>query len=244
MTQASASSTFNSYYQVYKASRDPKQEILEEYETILKELKKEDKQQNTFKEASAEEQDNTITKDGLIKLRNDYDELIKDTKSKNFIKNNIRRLVLYLYTELPPLRSQDYINTKYIDEDEFNFMDLENSILKIKGGKVQNSIRNIEIPTELLEVIKQTKENVKSNFLIPKIRDLNSNMKNDTFTHFANNIFGGKKISSTKLRNLFVSDLIDKNANANTRKNIAKTMGHSIDTQNSVYTKYSKVLHN
>jgi hypothetical protein len=243
-TQASASSTFNSYYQVYKASINPKPEILEQYEEALKILKKDDTEKQTMRTATEEEKENTITKEELIELRKQYDILAKDKKSKNYIKNNLRRLILHLYTEIAPLRSQDFINTKFIDDENYNFMDIENKELKIKSGKVENSKRNIYIHDELLQVIKETKENIKSNFLIPKIRDLNTNMKNDAFTHFVNNIFGGKKISSTKLRNIYISDMIDNKATAKQRKATAKLMGHGLSTATNIYTKYSKTLHN
>jgi integrase len=242
-TQSSASSTFNTYYQVYKASINPKPEILEQYEEALKILKKDDTEKQTMRSATEEERENTITKEELIELRKEYDILAKDKTSKNYIKNNIRRLILYLYTELPPLRSQDYINTKFINQEGYNFLDIQNKELKIKSGKVENSIRDIYIHDELLEVIKETKENIKSQFLIPKVRDLNTNMKNDAFTHFVNNIFGGKKISSTKLRNIYISDMIDNKATAKQRKATAQLMGHGLNTATSIYTKYSKTLH-
>jgi hypothetical protein len=243
-TQASASSTFNSYYQVYKASREPNEKIIKEYEEVLKILKKDDRQKQTMREATDEEKENTITKQELIELRKQYDILAKDKNNKNYIKNNIRRLILYLYTELPPLRSQDYINTKYINEDGFNFMDIENKNLKVKQGKVENSIRDIYINDDLLQVIKETKNNVDSDYVIPKIRNVKENMTNSAFTHFFNNIFDGKKISSTKLRNIFISDMIDNKATAKQRIATAEIMGHGLGTATSIYTKYSKVLHN
>jgi hypothetical protein len=242
-TQASASSTFNSYYQVYKASREPNEKIIKEYEEVLKILKKDDREKQTMRAATDEEKQNTITKQELIELRKQYDILAKDKNNKNYIKNNIRRLILYLYTELPPLRSQDYINTKYIDEDGFNFMDIENKNLKVKQGKVENSIRDIYINDDLLQVIKETKNNVDSDYVIPKIRNVKENMTNSAFTHFFNNIFDGKKISSTKLRNIFISDMIDNKATAKQRIATAEIMGHGLSTATSIYTKYSKILH-
>jgi hypothetical protein len=52
-----------------------------------------------------------------------------------------------------------------------------------------------------------------------------------------------KNVSSSMLRKCFISDKIDEGITAEERKKTAKIMGHSVGTQQSIYSKFSDVLH-
>ena len=71
------------------------------------------------------------------------------------------------------------------------------------------------------------------------MKNTNEHMNNSSFTKFLNNLFG-KSISSSRLRNIFSSYYNDSNLSIEERRKNANVMAHSLKTQQTVYTKYSK----
>ena len=148
--------------------------------------------------------------------------------------------VLYLYTEIPALRSQDYINTSFNSKNSTHYINLNKKELIIKEGKTTNktNTRIIDIPDIVITIIKISN----SIWLIPKLKNTNEHMNNSSFTKFLNNLFG-KSISSSRLRNIFSSYYNDSNLSIEERRKNANVMAHSLKTQQTVYTKYSQKLH-
>jgi len=184
-----------------------------------------------------------ITLDELLQLRSKYDSLVD--KNPSNINNQLSRLLLYFYTEIPPLRSQDLINTIYDDKPndrELNYIDLKARVLHIVSGKSKNSIRDIKLPDTLVKIAKKTKEIVKSQYLFPRLKNIEQRMTNSNFTHFFNKVLG-KKISSSKLRNIIASKYYDDGMTDKQRADLARDMGHSLQVNQTVYTKYSRLLH-
>jgi len=184
-----------------------------------------------------------ITMDELMDIRNKYDAYANDKPENKTLQ--LGRLLLYFYTEIPPLRSQDLINTIYDDkpnDDELNYLDLKKRVLHIVAGKSKNSIRDITLPDTLVKIAKITKDRVGSNILFPNVRNITKHMTNSNFTHFFNNVLG-KKISSSKLRNIIASKYYDDGMTDEQRAKLARDMGHSLQVNQTVYTKYSKLLH-
>ena len=162
----------------------------------------------------------------------------------------LRRLILALYKFIPPLRPQDYVNTAYKGEEEApNYIDLENKVLVISEGKrtTTENTRRIPLPDALVGIIRETKEKLGSKWLIPMASDLNRPMERTAFTHFLQKTFAKENlpanIGATRLRNMKVSKLVDEGASAAELKETAKTMGHTVATQQMTYTKDSKRLH-
>jgi len=187
----------------------------------------------------------TITMDELLELRNKYDQLANEKDNLKDSNTQLGRLLLYLYTEIPPLRSQDYINTIYGDkpnEKGLNYIDLKKGKIHIVSGKSKNSIRVINLTDTLKKIIKITKDRIDTNYLIPRLKNKKEPMSNSNFTHFFNKILG-KKISSSKLRNIMASEYFDNGFTSEEKAEIAKIMGHSYNTNQQIYTKYSKALH-
>ena len=149
-----------------------------------------------------------------------------------------------LYTEIPPLRSQDYINTSFNSKNSTNYINLNKKELVIQEGKTTNktNTRIIDIPDNVINIIKKVKKISKSIWLIPMIKNTNEHMKNDTFTKFLNKLFG-KNISSSRLRNIFSSYNNDSNSSIEEIRKNANIMSHSLQTQQKVYTKYGKIIH-
>lgn len=199
-----------------------------------------------IKEAKEEDKNNVLSVDDIIKIKEKYKEQYAD---KPNLKNALSLLVLYLYTEIPPLRSQDYINTSFDFTETPNFISIKDKALFIREGKRTNinNARKINLNTNIIKAISNVKKEVeklgfKNKWLIPKIYDPNTNMKNDTFSKFLNSIFG-KGISSSKLRNIYASHYTDTGINAEERQEKADIMGHTVSTNLLTYNKFSKRLH-
>lgn len=185
--------------------------------------------------------DNEITVESIIELRNEKE---KQFNEKPNLRLGLQLQVLYLYTEIPPLRSQDYINTSFDKNESINYIDFASKELVIREGKTTTKAnsRIIDIPDNVIKIINRVKELSQSKWLIPLVQTPTEHMKNDSFTKFLNGIFG-KNISSSRLRNIFVSSYNDNNMNIDERKQKANIMGHQLSTSQAVYTKYSKKLH-
>lgn len=185
---------------------------------------------------------NQISVNDILLLRNKIEE--KFIKKPN-LRVGLQLQLLFLYTEIPPLRSQDYINTSFDKNESINYIDLEKKHLIIMEGKTTNksNTRILDIPERVINIIKKVKELSNSIWLIPKVQNPNEKMPNDTFNKFMNTIFQNKKISASRLRNIFISYYNDKNMNVKDRKNIAQIMGHQLKTSQIIYTKFSKKIH-
>jgi hypothetical protein len=241
MQSTNKASYLNAIYNVYKEYPKHSKRVLEKYKIELDGLRQVESSNRVYTPATEKEKDNSISKEELLSKRDEYDALANSNKDDVSIQ--IKRLILYLYTEIAPLRNQDYCNCSFSKDDNMNYIDLYNKKLVVIDGKSINSKRDIDLNDTLLSIISNTKDNVKSKFLIPMITDINKQMKSDNFTHFLNNIFDGKKISSSRLRSLYVSKMIDNKTSAKERKMIAKTMAHSIGTQETIYSRDSNLLH-
>ena len=86
--------------------------------------------------------------------------------------------VLYLYTEIPALRSQDYIDTSFNSKNSTNHINLNKKELIIKEGKTTNktNTRIIDIPDIVITIIKKVKSISNSIWLIPKLKNTNEHI--------------------------------------------------------------------
>lgn len=168
-------------------------------------------------------------------------------------------IILCLYTELPPLR-KDYIDLKVVEissnfEEEIKKLDksLNYILYSSKEGKlVLNNYKTdkfykakiIEIPSGLLEKILGFEKLKKQLFKDTELKSgnllLNNNLEalsSNNLTKKFNSIFYPKKISTTMLRKIYISE---KYPVINTYREMLKDsqiMGHSIDMQKKVYSK-------
>ena len=107
--------------------------------------------------------------------------------------------------------------------------------------------RVIKLPDEVVTVMQRVKSLFDSEWLIPMVKDAAKPMSGSGFTHFLERVIGKSlgpdNVGASRLRNLYVSRLDDTDATADERKEAARVMGHSVGTQQTVYTKHSKKLH-
>ena len=157
-------------------------------------------------------------------------------------------VVLSLYTKIQPRRNQDYLNmlvVKKWSEDmsaDHNYLDLTGNQFvfnKYKTAK-KYGVQKIAIPSDLLDILvpylkhnplwKESKGKVAVPFLVSPggvpITALNG------ITRILNKIFG-KKIGSSMLRHIFLSDKYS--ALKDDMADDAAAMGHSVAEQQNTY---------
>ena len=213
---------------------------LEKFQPILTDLKY-DKE---FQEPSEKEEENKLSKADLIKLRDEWKGKLTD----KFTKFDLYYVLLSLYTYMQPLRSQDYVNSflsiierKDLLEGKQNHISLETKKLYLFDYKTVScyGTRIIDLPNELIQILKEFKEKSSSQYVIcsPKGNKLEANSFNRLF-HEATK---GKQFSCNMARKCFVSEGIEKPIAE--RKADARVMAHSMSTAAARYSKLSKSFH-
>ena len=213
---------------------------LEKFQPLMTDLKY-DKE---FQEASEKEEENKLSKADLIKLRDEWKGKLTD----KFTKFDLYYVLLSLYTYMQPLRSQDYVNSflsiierKDLLEGKQNHISLETKKLYLFDYKTVScyGTRIIDLPNELIHILKEFKEKSSSQYVIcsPKGNKLEANSFNRLF-HEATK---GKQFSCNMARKCFVSEGIEKPIAE--RKADARVMAHSMSTAAARYSKLSKSFH-
>ena len=196
----------------------------------------------SYTPANKKDLSNKIDLNYVIQKREEYQKNVTDT----FHTNDMYHLQSCLYSYLPPLRSQDYydtvIKTDTTDLEKDNYYDLETKQLIINNCKTTKSKgqRVIDVPDELADEISKFHERSKSSYMI--CTRTGHKLDANSFRKSMHRCLK-KDISSSMLRNCFISSKIDEGITAEERKRTAKIMGHSVATQQAIYSKFSDVLH-
>jgi integrase len=226
---------YNNYYE----------KVSEEYTNLL--TMQEATSQQLIKQISPEEFDEVYEHYKTI-----YD-VNTITDDENYV-DSLKYLIISLYKYIPPLRPQVYLNTTFEEFEEtypdLNVIDLDSKTILIKSAKTlkRGKTQVVQIPKPLISLISAIHDKYNTVYLITQLSNVNEPMSNDNFSHIFSRMFFdviGREISPNNIRNSFVSDLIDEKGLTNTdeRRKIAKVMGHSVNTQNNIYSKYSTLVH-
>jgi len=180
-------------------------------------------------------------------VKKTFDELDEQITDDFNPKIDIPYVALAFFVFLPPLRVQDYVNTMLLNKtnkEGQNYINLKEGVMVINEYKTSKKYgtRKILLPPPLLDILKDYKKKSNTKWLIPKMYGENNEpMSVSSFTHLLNRTLDNK-ISTTELRRAYVSqEVINKDMKGKERKNTAKAMGHSVSTQNEIYSKYSKL---
>lgn len=195
--------------------------------------------------ATEKEKEKLITLEEVIKIRESHKKNLK----KLFNNYDVYYVLLCLYTMLPPLRSQDYCNSYLFDnsdeiENKENYLCLTKKKLIIKSSKTSKNYgtKEIDIPDDLINILKTFKEKSGSEYVICSTKK--KKLTEHNFVSLFKDAMNGKNISSSAMRKIFISEkVIDNNMKPEERKEVAKIMGHCLSTQTNTYSKYSKLLH-
>lgn len=173
-----------------------------------------------------------------------YDEIIKIAQS--LPKGSQERLLLMMYTEIPPVRS-DYVQTRIFtresqsDKCSGNYIILTKKnprliLNKYKTAKTYKTL-TIDIPPTLYKEIKNSLEEKSRDYLFVSSRTGEPFEEANTFNKWANRtlkkITNKPKFSISMLRHIFITrrDLKLEEKSGLEQEKIAKLMGHSIEQQ-------------
>jgi integrase len=202
---------------------------------------------------SNKEESNWITREEIY-------ELIKKLKSKTNNKNLTPRqivdtyqqhLVLNLYTQLPPIRN-DYADVKIVQnsfdekciDTNYNYIVIDEKILVLCNYKTAKyyGTKKIPLPDPLMELIIEYQKIKKDllgysgDFLLINTTN-KTQMNTNTLTKYLNKIFSPKKVSSTILRKVYLSEKYPITYSMSEMQADAAVMGHNIAIARQVYTK-------
>lgn len=223
---------YRKYCDIYKIKVDPK------IEQLVKNLNV----QNSYKEPSKKESDNKVNLKYIEQFRDTYKNKLKS----NFTIYDVYYLICSLYTYMLPLRSQDYYDTVIYNGDNpvenKNYYHVGKKELVLGVGKnIRNiGIRTIKIPDILHDVIMDFHNKSESEYLICSSKK--TKLNESSFSQTFNNCLK-KKVSSSMIRKCIMSDKIDAGMSAKERKDASVIMGHSLQTQQLTYSRFSDVLH-
>ena len=194
---------------------------------------------------SEKEKKNWVTKeeiDTILKtLKDKISKMDMDNLSRNDKDIIQQHLIISLYIGeyIPPMRN-DYagmkISTKDIKTENYINMETKQIILNQYKTDKTYGTKIIAIPDYIYTLIKRWLQYNNSGYLLVNINKFDPMTKNG-LTKYIQKIFKPKNVSTTILRKVYLSTKYPVVYNRKDMKNDAYIMGHSIDTQQSIYTK-------
>ena len=170
-----------------------------------------------------------------------YDQLLeKRNKTK---KGSQSRLLLFMYTEIPPVRNdyhllKIYKSKPHYDTGNYVIIDEKNPMIILNDFKTDKTYEQIKIkiPDTLFDEIKESLKETPREYLFVSTRNKKPYENDNTFSRWANRTLKSlfaNNINLTTLRHIYISrrDLKLENKSGLERKEIAKIMGHSLEQQ-------------
>lgn len=240
-----------------KKPKTPKA-IIKKWEKYFDQVCKDYADKSKYKESTEKEKANHMPMSEIRDILTTYEIKAKQIEKQESLSvtdmiTYEKYILLYLYTTLPPLRSEDYYKMLLTISRKDNYINLKTKTMYIKVYKTSKTYgtRKIKLTPELNDVIKnwvaiQKKFNpdIETVYLMPTISSkLLKPQSQQGFTDLLNRIFAPKKISSGMLRKIYISELIDKQLSPDERKEITKIMGHSLEMQEFIYSRFSDRVH-
>ena len=204
---------------------------------------------------SAKEETNWITREETLDLIQKLKEKIDLGKltPRQKVDTYQQYLVLNLYTQLPPVRN-DYVDVKIIsgkdsfDEDKidtaYNYINFSNNTLYMCNYKTAKFYGNqkINIPDSLMVIIKEYEKikkeifNYSGPFMLINTTN-KTQMNTNTLTKYINKIYFPKKVSTTILRKVYLSEKYPITHSMSEMQADAACMGHNVAIARQIYTK-------
>lgn len=232
--------------------------VIKKWEKYFDNVCKEYADKSKYKESSEKEKANHIPMSDIKDILATYEKKAKQIeKQDTFTVTDMiiyeKYIILYLYTTIPPLRSEDYYKMLLTISRKDNYINLKTKMMYIKVYKTSKTYgtRKIKLTPELNNVLKKWVEiqkkfnpEIETIYLMPTISSkLTKPQSQQGFTDLLNRIFAPKKISSSMLRKIYISEIIDKQLSPDERKEITKIMGHSLEMQEFIYSRFSDNIH-
>lgn len=245
------------------------QEAYEKYQKLYDKINKATKKSLQYAEPTEAEKEDYIPFTEVIRIREEYAKRVRDLDKEEYNADELRLfqkyLLLSLYTYIPPLRGEEYINSLILppslspksnkekhyqhltQELNKNLIDIQNKKIVVAYYKTSGNygLRYITIPKKLIEIIELSKKHNETNILLPNIQKLMKNIAEPITTgHLLTifySIFEPRQISTSMLRKIYISDYLSKCKDPSKRKKLAYQMGHSLENQEFIYSRFKKI---
>lgn len=194
------------------------------------------------------EKDNWISIDE-IKTKIDSLRKLINANPHNIIDIFQQYLILNLYTLLPPLRN-DYAGDMILLKNDSKSNESCNRIILSKKEMILCEYKTsktygkkiIVLPDDLVRILEEwlvlrKQREINSNFLLIKITNYNEKMSKNLLTKYLNKIFYPKKISTTILRKVYLSEKYPVIHTYREMQKDAYIMSHDINTAKLIYSK-------
>lgn len=226
-------------------------EALDYYQNLFDKISEKAAYERKYPIPTEEELENWLPWSQIVKLANDYKKKVTQEPY-----DYLKYLVLSLYTQIPPLRGQDYLNSiimkvenptdyhRLLQITQKNIFDLTNKQLIISHYKTEKTHgrRTIDIPKQLIPIVENWFRITGSQNLIPNLQNKSEPMTQQAFTDLLFRIFKPKNISTSMLRKIYISHRLKYiSNNPIERKKLARIMGHTLETQEFIYNRFKKM---
>lgn len=189
-------------------------------------------------EMSETQENNWISHADVMKkweeLRDEVAGMFKKGKKRE--EPNKRKLVNFMLLSLTggiffePRRSKDwaFVKVKDVDKARDNWIDIKKNEFVFNNHKMQEKrgVEKIKFPKEFKKWLTAYIKMMDSEYLL--VNTYGGAMTNTQITQYLNTIFGGKKISTSMLRHIYISDKNEGMPALKALKQEADNMGHSL----------------
>ncbi len=235
----------------YEKSGILKKDLISKYTIYHKNLCK--KQNETYLDNKKNEKEdaNWITLKDIDSKIDNLKNFIQEKQGtkRQYIDRIQQYLLLNLYTKIPPLRN-DYASVKVVDklpeplDKNFNYIDRTTKSLTLCRYKTDKfyGIKTIPLKDEVFNLIEKWEDtkkksyNIDHNFLLINTTNLLP-MNRNSLTRYLNKIFYPKKISTTLLRKIYLSEKFPVTNTYREMEDTAYIMCHEFNTARKVYSK-------
>jgi len=199
---------------------------------------------NIFSTPNNQDKERAVTVEEIYIRRQELlHKFMEDPSNKS---NAYQLQYLYMITELSPFRTQDYVGVGFSGTGDSatteNYVDMDARTIKYNVGKSQNSIRTVNIPEDVYDIIEKNKNRFNAEYLFPSFTFTKKSVTSSGFVSLVRGIFD-KDITPQLMRQIFVSHMNDTNVGKKERVAKASEMGHTYQTSQTQYTKLSKIIH-
>lgn len=210
------------------------EELALEYENNAnKQLKSEKDEKNWITKAEIDVRLKDLEKQISEMDMNNLNRLDKDIIQQHLVVS------LYIGEHIPPMRN-DYAGMRISSDDLKidNYVNMDSKQIILNQYKTDKTYgqKTIDIPPHIHGLMKRWLKYNESGYLLVNIKAFDQMTKNG-LTKYIYKIFKPRKVSTTILRKVYLSTKYPVIYNRKDMKDDAYVMGHSIDTQQGVYTK-------
>ena len=232
---------------IYRNSEEPNEEILAVLEAMAKYYRKLADDQKQMRTATSKELANQVF---IEEVRDVFKKQGQKINPDKIDKLYTQYIIAGLYSYIPPLRPQDYVNLKIdssdLSENSIDSKDWKLRIVEHKTAKKYGT-KSINIPMVLRPILGKyidllKKDNIE--WLFPQEKDNKNHIDRARFSLLMGQLFKsyglGDNVSPSILRKSYISEA-NQFMTGRQLKNLAKTMGHEPATQQVIYTVFNRL---